>query len=93
MDLQTRLDALLALAEEIGLTIRREPLGGEGGGFCVLRGCRVLFVDTMADSETRYEKTLAALAMLPEVDQRYVHPAIREDIEALRSRQRPGRQL
>jgi hypothetical protein len=85
MDLQSRFDALLALATEIGLTIRREPLGGEGGGYCMLRGRAVLFVDTMADLETRYERTLAALAPLPEVDRRYLPPEVREDLERQRS--------
>lgn len=84
MDLQSRLEELLALAAEIGLEIRREPLGGAGGGYCVLRGKRVLFVDTLADLETRYEKTLAALAPLPEIDTHYIRPDIREEIETLR---------
>jgi len=81
VDLQARLDALLTAAEEIGLAVRREPLGGEGGGYCVLRGQRVLFVDTTADLETRYERTLAALSRLPEIDQRYLLPEVRDDIE------------
>jgi hypothetical protein len=85
MDLQSRFDALLSLAQEIGLTIRREALGGEGGGYCRLRGQSVLFVDTMADLETRYERTLAALAPLPEVDRRYLPPEVREDLERLRT--------
>lgn len=84
MDLQTRLDTLLSTAEEIGLSVRREPQGGEGGGYCVLRGQRVLFVDTMADLGTRYERTLAALAPLPEIEQKYLPPEIREDIEEQR---------
>ncbi|HVP13712.1 MAG TPA: hypothetical protein VMV94_21230 [Phycisphaerae bacterium] len=81
MDLQSRFDALLSLAAEMGLTVRREPLGGEGGGYCMLRGQSVLFVDTMADLETRYERTLAALAPLPETDRRYLPPEVREDLE------------
>ena len=84
MDLQTRLDALVALADEIGLSVRREPLGGSGGGYCVLRGQRVLFVDTMADLESKYERTLAALAPLPEIDEKYLRPEIRDDIERFR---------
>ncbi len=81
MDLQSRMDTLIDFAGEIGLSIRREPQGGDGGGFCVLRGERILFIDTMADLETRYERTLEALAHLPEINQRYVPPEIREDIE------------
>lgn len=84
MDLQTRLDALVALADEIGLSVRREPLGGSGGGYCVLRGERVLFVDTMADLESKYERTLAALAPLSEIDGKYLRPEIRDDLERFR---------
>jgi hypothetical protein len=84
VDLQARLDTLLTLAEELGLTIRREPLGGSGGGFCVLRGRRILFVDTSADLEARYEATLAALAPLPEMDAHYLPPEVREDLERQR---------
>ena len=84
MDLQARLDTLLSAAEEIGLSVRREPQGGEGGGYCVRRGQRVLFVDTMADLGTRYERTLAALSPLPELEQKYLPPEVREDIEQQR---------
>lgn len=84
MDLQARLDALLTVAEEIGLSVRREALGGDGGGYCVLRRQRVLFVDTSADLETRYERTVAAIARLPEIEQRYLPPEVRDDIERQR---------
>ena len=85
MDLQSRLDELLSLAEQIGLAIRRESLGGSGGGLCVLKGQRVLFLDTSADLETRYERTLAALAPLPDLDARYIRPDVREDLDRLRA--------
>lgn len=85
MDLQSKLDELLRLAEEIGLAIRTEPLGGEGGGFCVVKGERRLFVDAMADLETRYERTLEAMSLLPELDKRYLPPEVRDDIDRQRS--------
>ncbi len=84
MDLHSRLEALATLAEEIGLTVRRESLGGDGGGYCVVRGQRILFIDTSADLETSYERTLEALAQLPEIEQRYLQPEIREDLERRR---------
>lgn len=84
MDLQSRLDDLITLAEQLGIQIRREALGGEGGGLCVLRGQRVLFIDTLADLETRYDKTLAALAGLPEIDAHYIRPDLREEIDRMR---------
>lgn len=84
MSLDARLDELISAAEAAGIAIRREQLGGEGGGLCVLRGKRVLFIDTLSDAETRYERTLAALAPLSEMDGRFLRPDVREDLERAR---------
>lgn len=84
MDLGSRLEALLALAEEIGLDVRAEAMGGEGGGMCVLKGRRVLFVDTSADLATRYERTLAGMAGLSELDGRFILPEVRRDLDEQR---------
>jgi len=84
MDLSNRLDHLLALAEKIGVDVRAEPMGGEGGGLCQIRKKNVLFVDTSADLATRYDRTLAAVANLPELDNHYLPPELRRDIERQR---------
>lgn len=81
MNLSDRLEALLTLAEQIGLEVRAEFMGGDGGGLCQLKGRRILFVDTSADVATRYERTLAAIADLPEVDDHYLVPEVRRDID------------
>lgn len=86
MDIEDRLDILLSAAAELGIDVRREPLGGEAGGLCTLRGRRVLFVDVSADPMTRYEKTLEALAGLPGLDDRYIPPEIREDLDRVAGR-------
>lgn len=84
MDLSERLEALLTAAEELGVEIRAEPMGGEGGGMCRLKGRHVLFVDTSADVATRYDRTLAAMANLPELEGRYLVPEVRHDLERYR---------
>jgi hypothetical protein len=81
MDDQARLDELLAVAEELGIEIRRVSLGGEGGGLCSLRGKRVLFLDLSADAATRYDRTVEAMARLPEMQDRYLSPQLREDLD------------
>lgn len=91
MDLGNRLDALLELAEQLGIDIRAEAMGGGGGGICRLRGARVLFVDTSADLMTRYDRTLAALAPLEELDGHYICPEVRQDIERQRQALPRGR--
>lgn len=83
MELQIRLETLLSLARELGIDVRTEPLGGDGGGLCSLKGRRVLFVDTAADLDTRYERTAAALAGLQELDGRYLPPEIRDDLQRI----------
>ncbi|MHC4795114.1 MAG: hypothetical protein ACYTF1_00595 [Planctomycetota bacterium] len=85
MNLSSRLENLLALAEQMGIDVRAEPMGGEGGGMCLLRGKKVLFVDTSADLATRYDRTLAAMANLPELDNMYIVPEVRQDIDHQRS--------
>ena len=84
MDIGTRLDALLTLAETLGIEVRPEPMGGAGGGLCRLKNHRVLFVDTAADLATRYDRTLAAMAGQPEVDDHFLPPEVRNDIERQR---------
>ncbi len=81
MDLGGRLEVLLTLAEQIGIEVRAEPMGGEGGGLCVLKGQRVLFVDTSADLATRYDRTLAGMAGLPELEGRFIVPEVRRDLD------------
>ena len=84
MDLSRRLDALLELAEQLGIDVRAETMGGSGGGLCRLRGRQVLFVDTAADLATRYDRTLAAMAGLEGLDSHYLLPEVRQDIERQR---------
>lgn len=89
MDLSRRLEALLELAERMGIDVRAESMGGGGGGLCRLKGRRVLFVDTGADLATRYDRTLEALAGLEEIDSHYLLPEVRQDLE--RQRRSRGR--
>lgn len=90
MDVQTRLESLLSLAEQIGVDIRAEPMGGDGGGLCWLRGKPVLFVDTSADLATRYDRTLAALAPMSALDEHFILPELRWDLDRQRQANAEG---
>jgi hypothetical protein len=81
MDLSNRLESLLELAEQLGMDVRCEQMGGDGGGLCKLRGQYVLFVDLTADLATRYDCVITALAGVKDLDQHYLPPEIREDLE------------
>jgi hypothetical protein len=83
-DSPPQLDELFDLCGRLGIEVRMENLGGEGGGLCTIRGKRVLFVDVSADTATRAQRCLAALAGLPELDGVYLTPVLREAIERAR---------
>ena len=81
MDTETLLDELLDLAGQLGIELRREYLGGHGGGICKLRGKWVLFVDTAASEVEQLDQTAAALANREELEQIYLRPQIREILD------------
>ena len=83
MDVEERLDWLTGWAQRADIGLRRERLGGEGGGLCTLKGRRVLFLDLDADMQTRYETTLLALGGLAELQNFHSPPVIAEDLERL----------
>lgn len=83
-DLSADLDAVIDVFARLGVDVRRERLGGAGGGLCTVRGERVLFVDLDADLATRLDRSLNALSTIPNLDSVYLVPAIRERIERLK---------
>ena len=85
MDTAQKLERLLEVCEALDITVRIESLGGEGGGLCLLKGQRVLFVDADADGAWQMDTTLSALAHLPELDRVFLPPALRQAIEARRA--------
>lgn len=83
-DFTAQLDEFIELCRRLGLEVRKEQLGGTGGGLCSVHGRRVLFIDLDADVATRLDRCLAALATVPEVDSIFITPALRERIDRLR---------
>jgi len=81
MDTATQLNALLDLAEQFGIEVRQVPLDDGGGGLCELRGRRILFVDVLADTSDQIARVAGALACLPELENKYVVPQLRELLE------------
>ena len=84
MDPQTQLESLLDLLIRLGVEVRREKLGGSGGGLCRLRSRRVFFLDLDLDRAGQLEASVAAVAALPEVDRLYLTPALREQVDRVR---------
>jgi hypothetical protein len=81
MNKQRILEELLALLEANRVTIRREPLGGGGGGLCTIKGESIFFVDTQASSAEMAATCAEAVARVIDIEKVYVKPQIREFIE------------
>ena len=81
MNEQNILEELLALLESNGVTIRNEPLGGSGGGFCTIKGQQIFFVDTQASSAVSAAMCAEALPKVVDIEQIYVKPQVRQFIE------------
>lgn len=84
MDALTQIDTIVELLSKLDVETRREHLGGDGGGLCRIRGRAVVFIDLDADVSTQISRCVDALAAMPEVEEKFLPPAIREQIERLR---------
>jgi hypothetical protein len=66
MDSVELLEEALNAARAIGFEIREEWFGGSGGGACVVRGQKILFLDLNLGPRQRLEQALAALRSDPQ---------------------------
>ena len=82
MDEQRILDELLTLLEAHRVKIRREPLGGRGGGLVTMKGQSIFFVDTEAASAEVASLCAEAVAKLLDIETIYLRPEVRQFIES-----------
>lgn len=68
----------LALARQLGYTVRQEWLGGSGGGHCEFAGRQWIFVDLSQSATEQLEQVADALRSNPAVRQLAVTPAMRK---------------
>lgn len=81
LDLAAQLGMIKDLCHRLNISVREEHLGGGGGGLCVMRDQRVLFVDLDADAATCLSGCATALAGLPELESIFVPPALRQILD------------
>ncbi len=81
MNEQRVLDELLALLEANHVAIRREPLGGRGGGLASVKGGHIFFVDTEATCVEVATLCAEAVTKLMDIETIYLRPEIRQFIE------------
>ncbi len=75
------MEELLALLESNSVAIRDEPLGGNGGGLCSVKGQQIFFVDTQAPSEIVAAICAQAVPKVVDIEQVYIKPEVRQFIE------------
>ena len=77
---------LEAVAEQLGVEIRYEPMTGETvlspGGMCRIRGDPVIIVNSTASLEDKIQTVAKALRRL-DVSRIYLRPTIRELLEGV----------
>ena len=81
MEEQRILEELLELLEANDVKIREEPLGGSGGGLCLIKGENLFFRDTQATSFLSATLCAKAIVKVVDIEQIYIRPEIREFIE------------
>jgi len=82
MNEQRILEELLALLEANNVVIRDEPLGGNGGGLCSMKGRQIFFVDTQAPSAVVAVMCAQAVPKVVDIEQIYIKPEVRQFIES-----------
>ncbi len=81
MNEQRILDELLAVLEGNGVKIRREAMGGAGGGLCTVKGERIFFLDTESTSMETAALCAQAIPRLIDIEGVYLRPEVRRFIE------------
>ena len=75
---------MIETARRLGLVVRHVKLGGTGGGLALVKGQRQLFVDLDAEPQDQLERTALALGSIPEAEQVFMRPDVRELVERYR---------
>jgi hypothetical protein len=84
LDIENKLAVILEACSKLGLEVRPERLGGEGGGLCKLKGKSIVFIDLDAEPEVRYERLISGLAHLAQVEELFLVPEVRADLERVK---------
>jgi hypothetical protein len=81
MNNQTILEELLELLQQAKVEIRRDALGGSGGGLCTVQGQRIFFLDTEAPTDLMIQMCAEVVTDVINIESIYIKPQIRQLIE------------
>jgi hypothetical protein len=71
----------MALLESHEVKIRREPLGGGGGGLVTIKGESIFFIDAEALTAEVAARCAEAVVTLLDIDTVYLRPEVRRYVE------------
>ena len=82
MDYASITEQLLSLLEEQGVRVRKDAMGGGGGGLCRLKHTNLMLIDRDSSSlETAIDCARAVRQLNLDVEGVYLRPAVREFID------------
>lgn len=81
MDTKEITEELVALLEQKGVNVRREAMGGGGGGLCVIKEKRVFFVDTECPIAEMNAICSRAVNEVLDIESVYIRPQVRQFLE------------
>ncbi len=81
MELEEKLSHVLELLDKLDIEVRFESLDGNGGGACKLRHKLMVVIDLDSEPDERYSTALSALKLVTDLDDVYVLPEVRNDLD------------
>ncbi len=81
MDTRAIIEELVALLELNGVDIRRQAMGGGGGGLCEIKGKKIFFVDTECSIIEMSAICSHAVNELLDIESMYIRPQVRQYLE------------
>jgi predicted phosphoribosyltransferase len=75
------LENILQILEDNSIEVRRESLGGSGGGLCKIKDKTVFFVDRQAGTVDTAVIAAQAVKECIDIEKTYITPETREFIE------------
>lgn len=76
------LERSLQVAAQLGYKIRRESLGGTGGGACEVKGQKILFLDLTQGPADHLEQALDAIRRDPKRAGLVIDEALRQRLDS-----------
>lgn len=85
MEHQAILEELLDLLAGRNVAIRRESMGGGGGGLCEYKDKKVFFLDCQSGSyESAVQAARAVLRVIEDLEAIFVKPAVRDFLDRIK---------